>query len=65
LPGARAFTRNELHRLGEEGAGAGRRVENLDLMDVLADRARLARFRVVLPGIPIDGDLAGVGEAVG
>ncbi len=56
---------NELHCLGEEGAGACGRVENLDLVDVLLDRARLAGLRIVLPGVPVDRDLGGVRQPIG
>ena len=65
-PARGAFTWSAicLHHLGEEGAGARRRIENLDLVHVLLDRDRLALL-VVLAGVPIDRDLAGVGEAIG
>lgn len=44
---------------------AGRRIEDLDLVDFLPDGARLAGFRIVLPGVPIDGNFACIGQPVG
>ena len=55
---------NGLHGLGEEGARARRRVEDLHPVHVLADRYGLALL-VGLPGVPVHGHLARIGQPVG